>query len=252
MHPTPVGAMEYDPDAIEIVDPIEITGNEMEDLLRGRRNLGFISISCKHDPWHVDGFILGKWIEKGLLDNYQTLSFDDCDIKQLPTNLHLLSGLKILNIQNSNLESLDNISDLKNLIRLSAKDNRIKVIPDELGNLPHLKSLNLSNNLIKSIPAQVLKLHKEQMVDMNLQNNPLEKPTEIFSITPESVSEMARHLDPASPQYKHDFDRVLSDPRADMSAFIKTPGLGWIYFWDLIMSAGQPPLPKGRSLREKS
>lgn len=113
----------------------EITGNEKELYLRGRKLSAF-----------PEQIFLCTSLEK--------LSLYDNDISVVPEEIGKLIHLKELNISANKLLSIEHIGALKNLEILDLSSNPFTGLPDTLFRLTNLKSLHLWGTSITRLPDE--------------------------------------------------------------------------------------------------
>ena len=114
-----------------------------------------------------------------------SLNLSNNRLTSLPESIGTLIGLKELFLQYNYLKRLpvsiiskpllthlflhaqSNICQLKKLIELDVKNNRLSSLPESLGNLKCLNTLCLTNNLLNSLPFSIGKLSELQ--DLSIQ-----------------------------------------------------------------------------------
>ena len=74
--------------------------------------------------------------------------------------LHQLTSF--ISLLLSSLHAQSNVCQLKKLIELDVKNNRLASLPECLGNLKCLNTLCLTNNLLTSLPSSIGKLSELQ------------------------------------------------------------------------------------------
>lgn len=81
------------------------------------------------------------------------------DLKELPTEIGMLSDLTILDVTDTNniTEIPKEIGDLRKLKRLTVTSNAIEMLPIELKNCKNLQEVNLRNSTINNL-SQIQKL----------------------------------------------------------------------------------------------
>ncbi|MBB3697531.1 leucine-rich repeat domain-containing protein [Flammeovirga yaeyamensis] len=104
--------------------------------------------------------------EIGALNNLTYLSLSNNDIQKIAPELYDLTNLVTLNLSYSkNLESVSNdIKKLQNLQYLNLRGSKITEIPAGVFELKNLIELDLSNTNITSIPEDILKLEKLEVL----------------------------------------------------------------------------------------
>ena len=92
--------------------------------------------------------------------------------KKLPKSFYDLKNLKRVEIQGSNIISIDNeIDKLSSLNTLKLYYNRIKILPKSIGKLKLLKHFSINNNQLKSLPKEIGDLKNITFLKIN--NNEL-------------------------------------------------------------------------------
>ena len=147
-------------------------------------------------------------LEHGFLDivgNIQSLDWEDCDLKELPTDIKHLKNLRDLYLEYNHLKEFPpeitqltklreiNISEnefasipasigkLDQLEELKLSGNRLTTLPPEIGNLSKLQYIGLSNNKITTLPQEFAKL--QNLEYLGFSNNELTKlPSEIYQL----------------------------------------------------------------------
>lgn len=97
------------------------------------------------------------------------------------TNLMKLSGLRVLNISNNQIEKLNGLNNLSNLESFHANNNELKKVED-LGELENLKEIYLSNNKLTDVSflkdldsVKTIDLHSNNIKDLSPLQNLIEK-----------------------------------------------------------------------------
>ncbi len=114
---------------------------------------------------------IASWFCKNshVLKEVTYLNLSGCGLTTLPLELKLFSGLKILNLSNNNLVSV-NPKMLENFVQLKILDlsnNKIGEIPYSIGCLSKLEILDLSHNTISSLPPAVSNLQSLTTLDLS-------------------------------------------------------------------------------------
>lgn len=80
----------------------------------------------------------------------------------LPDDIHLLTNLEELYVNNNHLKKMcDSICQLNNLKILNLSNNQLKALPENLGNLINIKLFNAAHNSkLKKLPKSVYKWKK--------------------------------------------------------------------------------------------
>ncbi|XP_059808378.1 leucine-rich repeat-containing protein 47 isoform X1 [Hypanus sabinus] len=78
-------------------------------------------------------------------------------LRELPPELGLLGGLKLLDVSDNQLSALPaSLGDLAELGSLLARGNQLTGLPPQLGRCGHLAHLDVSDNLLAELPAALL------------------------------------------------------------------------------------------------
>ncbi|XP_062889385.1 leucine-rich repeat-containing protein 47 isoform X2 [Mobula hypostoma] len=78
-------------------------------------------------------------------------------LRELPSELGLLGGLKLLDVSDNQLSALPaSLGDLAELGSLLARGNRLTGLPAQLGRCGRLAHLDVSDNLLAELPAALL------------------------------------------------------------------------------------------------
>jgi Leucine-rich repeat (LRR) protein len=95
-----------------------------------------------------------------LLENRQitNLNLDDNKISSIPTWLPELTNLKVLYLNNNDINNIEVLTKLPHLEVLHLNNNQINLIPDSIGNLAHLKRLFINDNYINWLPDTICNL----------------------------------------------------------------------------------------------
>jgi len=121
-----------------------------------------------------------KYDDKGRLIY---LKLSGLSLSQLPTEIGLLTNLRVLLLNNNQLSELPtDIGRLSNLRRLYLDQNQLSELPAEIGRLSSLQELGLSNNQLSQLPAQLWQLTSLQKFYLD-QNQLRELPAEIGQLT---------------------------------------------------------------------
>lgn len=105
------------------------------------------------------------------------------ELRTLPSEIGLLTNLKLLDIPNSNMYYLPaEIGNLTQLADLNLEDSQLTELPPEIGNLKNLETLNLNNNYLTELPPEIGNLKK--LEELYLEGNELiELPPEIGDLS---------------------------------------------------------------------
>ncbi|MBS0653916.1 MAG: hypothetical protein JSR39_10390 [Verrucomicrobia bacterium] len=94
------------------------------------------------------------------------------DLKVLPDEIELFTGLTSLRLVGNNLSMIsDSIGNLHQLRSLDLGYNRLRELPESVGNLSQLSLLDLSNNQLRELPESIGKLR--QLEELSFGNNQL-------------------------------------------------------------------------------
>lgn len=113
---------------------------------------------------------LQTWMHEnaGLFSHIVELDLSDLNLKFLPTEIDLLTELKILDLADNQLMAIpDSIGKLTRLTDLCLRRNRLSSVPDSIGNLTNLRRLMLSNNIIRKLPDSIEKLTELRRLGLN-------------------------------------------------------------------------------------
>ena len=115
-----------------------------------------------------------KWVEKLFLASNVLTS--------LPSNMHLLYKLSVLDLTRNQLKSVPaHLLQLPRLRELRLSENKIVELPNKCEWSPSLKALNLSDNLLGTLPRNMA---KAKLAILHLARNKLyEVPSCISKIT---------------------------------------------------------------------
>ena len=87
-------------------------------------------------------------------------------VKNLPHSL-LHPGLKILDLEENHIHSLDGIGSARSLEKLILRNNHLQVLSDDIGSLNHLKELDFSMNKLKDLPSSLGSLNVLERLDVS-------------------------------------------------------------------------------------
>ena len=128
-------------------------------------------------------------------DNRVTsLNLSNCDLPFIPSNIQVLSQLKVFNLSDNGLKKLPlSICDIPNLENLNLSGNKIEALPNDIHKLRYLKILDLRRNNITSLPEGIFSLREIHTI--LLKDNPLEIPllTNIIN-NPNQVRHLLSHF----------------------------------------------------------
>ncbi len=86
-----------------------------------------------------------------------SLDLSNCNLKQIPSNLLALKNLKKLSLKDNLLTHLpSSFCNLQKLVALNLKNNEFSKVPSVLKKMPGIKNLNLKGNPLDSIPFKLL------------------------------------------------------------------------------------------------
>lgn len=109
----------------------------------------------------------------GMGEELAVLELRNNKIRVIPSALSALSGLKVLDVSNNKVETMEevtlpnladlnlsknnlcampNLSGLRSLARLALSDNALTELPASLGTMPSLRTLILDRNKLRSLP----------------------------------------------------------------------------------------------------
>lgn len=110
----------------------------------------------------------------------------------LPTFITNLISLQKLNVGRNKLTALPCfIGDLINLEYLDVDNNALQSLPQSITQLTNLKSINLSNNQLKALPNSMARLCNINSLSIDLSENPLFKPNDLYLLTEEVLKSYA-------------------------------------------------------------
>jgi len=115
--------------------------------------------------------------------NLISISFSDCMITELPSEIGNLNHLKELDLSNNCITQLpQNIENLIYLQELDLSNNRLTHLPHNIGNLTNLLKLVLTKNQINILPFSIGDITTLQFLDVSW-NHLTQIPNEIANLT---------------------------------------------------------------------
>ncbi len=99
-----------------------------------------------------------------IFKNLIMLDIGSNEIKEIPKGFGTIKNLRILIINDNQLNELGLITNLVNLEVLDASNNKINKISAEIANLDKLEQLQLQNNIISKIPVEISRLKSLEML----------------------------------------------------------------------------------------
>lgn len=125
-------------------------------------------------------------LEHGFYDivkEVQSLDWEDCDLQELPPDLHYLQNLRELYLEYNQLHFIpSSLQYLTKLRELNLSENFLQYIPQQIGFLTQMEELKLSGNQLTSLPPQIGQLTQLQYI--GLSNNRITRlPKEFKKLT---------------------------------------------------------------------
>ena len=120
------------------------------------------------------------------LENLRELHLDGTAIKELPSSIQHLRGLRYLNLAfcNNLVSFPETICHLKSLIFLSCSGcSQLNSFPEILENMENLRELSLDRTAIKELPASIEQLGGLQHLHLSNCNNLVNLPESICNLT---------------------------------------------------------------------
>lgn len=111
--------------------------------------------------------------------NLTDLTLINCGLSHIPNSIYKVTTLKLLNLNNNNIHSID--KDIKNLVNLQdlyITNNKISSLPDEIGSLKSLSTFCISENSLTELPKSIGNLRNLKYLYIN-NNQLLSLPSEI-------------------------------------------------------------------------
>lgn len=144
-----------------------------------------------------------KRLDNVKLHGWQVLDLRNCGLKEFPLEIFEYPDIRTIDLSNdsfcddnmrNNIKIIPNeISKLKNLIKLNLSYNKINTIPENITSLRKLKYLNLSNNNLTHLSEKIANMSNLQI--LNLENNPFDfLPPEIVARGIESIRNFIKEL----------------------------------------------------------
>lgn len=172
------------PSTSKNMDYLEIQGNLFSTLPEGL-NVKSLNLSA-NKLMNVDLVLTALQSSNSL----EKLAMNDCDLRTLPAQIGLLSGLKELYLNNNLIAEIpDEIGNVKSLQLISLRHSeassakvKLSKLPASVDKLSNLQHLDLHNNSIQNLPGDFAKLSNLKHLDLGW--NQLEGfPKEILSLT---------------------------------------------------------------------
>lgn len=88
------------------------------------------------------------------LSNLEELDLRKNELSYVPLEILSLPKLRVLNLSDNRITSLDGVDQLSGLESLDISFNRVRHLPQGLSSLPRLKTLDLSANSLAGFPLQ--------------------------------------------------------------------------------------------------
>lgn len=111
------------------------------------------------------------------LQELTELDFSDNRIVKLPAAIHVLSKLKVINVNGNLIEEIDGKvfsgGLAKSLQRILLNSNRIRELPSEISELSELQDLQLTYNCLSALPKEIGSL--EKLERLYLSRNQIQK-----------------------------------------------------------------------------
>lgn len=119
---------------------------------------------------------VSKTIQQALMDKLLSLDLSYLNITEIPSTLISLHQLQHLYLKGNTIESLpeDFFIELRSLLWLDLRCNRLQSLPVSVGQHKHLKNLLLGDNKLEYLPAELALV--TTLTGLNLVNNPLVDP----------------------------------------------------------------------------
>ncbi len=86
----------------------------------------------------------------------------DCNLTsdKIPSSFFTLPSLIELNLSKNQLSTIENIQNLKTLLRLDLSENQLLELPIDIDKIENLENLNLRENNISVLPKNLANLKK--------------------------------------------------------------------------------------------
>jgi internalin A len=109
------------------------------------------------------------------------------DLTKLPESFGGLTNLCRLDLRENGLGELpDTLENLRSLVFLWLRGNRLRTLPEKVGGLTALKELNLENNILAELPRMLIELGELNTLFLH-GNEHLQLPREILGPTRDEV-----------------------------------------------------------------